>query len=55
VHDRDAIVAQIDVFQPDLLIVLNENRGILADAGAEGHAGFSWEKSCRPRPGSLTW
>ena len=30
----------IDVFQPDLLIVLNENRGILTDAGAEGAPDF---------------
>jgi len=28
------------VFQPDLLIVLNENLGILTDAGAEGVPAF---------------
>jgi hypothetical protein len=32
----DVYLTDIDVFQPDLLIVLNENRGILTDAGAEG-------------------
>jgi Uma2 family endonuclease len=32
----DVYLSDVDVFQPDLLIVLNENRGILTDAGAEG-------------------
>jgi Uma2 family endonuclease len=32
----DVYLSEVDVFQPDLLIVLNENRGILTDAGAEG-------------------
>jgi Uma2 family endonuclease len=32
----DVFLSEVDVFQPDLLIVLNENRGILTDAGAEG-------------------
>ena len=32
----DVYLTDTDVFQPDLLIVLNENRGILTDAGAEG-------------------
>lgn len=32
----DVYLTDIDVFQPDLLIVLNENRKILTDAGAEG-------------------
>src|ERR1700756_2966294 len=32
----DVYLTDIDVFQPDLLIVLNENRRILTDAGAEG-------------------
>jgi Uma2 family endonuclease len=32
----DVYLTEIDVFQPDLLIVLNENRRILTDAGAEG-------------------
>jgi Uma2 family endonuclease len=32
----DVYLTETDVFQPDLLIVLNENRGILTDAGAEG-------------------
>lgn len=32
----DVYLSEIDVFQPDLLVVLNENRGILTDAGAEG-------------------
>src|SRR5208283_3709543 len=29
----DVYLTDIDVFQPDLRIVLNENRGILTDAG----------------------
>ena len=32
----DVYLTDFDVFQPDLLIVLNENRKILTDAGAEG-------------------
>jgi Uma2 family endonuclease len=32
----DVYLTETDVFQPDLLIVLNENRRILTDAGAEG-------------------
>jgi Uma2 family endonuclease len=32
----DVYLTDIDVFQPDLLIVLNENRAILTDGGAEG-------------------
>jgi Uma2 family endonuclease len=36
----DVYLTDIDVFQPDLLIVLNENRPILTDAGAEGAPDF---------------
>jgi Uma2 family endonuclease len=36
----DVYLTDIDVFQPDLLIVLNENRSILTDAGAEGVPDF---------------
>jgi len=36
----DVYLSEIDVFQPDLLIVLNENRAILTDAGAEGAPDF---------------
>jgi Uma2 family endonuclease len=36
----DVYLTEIDVFQPDLLIVLNDNRGILTDAGAEGAPDF---------------
>ncbi len=36
----DVYLTEIDVFQPDLLIVLNENRAILTDAGAEGAPDF---------------
>jgi Uma2 family endonuclease len=36
----DVYLSEIDVFQPDLLIVLNENRGILTDAGVEGAPDF---------------
>ena len=36
----DVYLSEIDVFQPDLLIVLNENRRILTDAGAEGAPDF---------------
>jgi len=32
----DVYLTETDVFQPDLLIVLNENRGILTETGAEG-------------------
>jgi Uma2 family endonuclease len=36
----DVYLTDIDVFQPDLLIVLNESRRILTDAGAEGAPDF---------------
>jgi Uma2 family endonuclease len=36
----DVYLTDTDVFQPDLLIVLNENRGILTEAGAEGAPDF---------------
>ena len=36
----DVYLTEIDVFQPDLLIVLNDNREILTDAGAEGAPDF---------------
>jgi Uma2 family endonuclease len=36
----DVYLTEIDVFQPDLLIVLDENRGVLTDAGAEGPPDF---------------
>lgn len=36
----DVYLTEFDVFQPDLLIVLNENREILTDAGAEGAPDF---------------
>ena len=36
----DVYLTGTDVFQPDLLIVLNENRRILTDAGAEGAPDF---------------
>jgi Uma2 family endonuclease len=36
----DVYLSEIDVLQPDLIIVLNENRGILTDAGAEGAPDF---------------
>jgi Uma2 family endonuclease len=36
----DVYLSEIDFFQPDLLIVLNENRRILTDAGAEGAPDF---------------
>jgi Uma2 family endonuclease len=32
----DVYLTETDVFQPDLVIVLNENRGVLTDAGVEG-------------------
>ena len=32
----DVYLTNTDVFQPDLLVVLNANRSILTDAGAEG-------------------
>ena len=32
----DVYLTDTDVFQPDLLVVLNPNRSILTDAGAEG-------------------
>ena len=36
----DVYLTDTDVFQPDLLVVLNQNRGILTDAGAEGAPDF---------------
>lgn len=36
----DVYLTETDVFQPDLLIVLNENRRILTDAGAAGAPDF---------------
>ena len=36
----DVYLTETDVFQPDILIVLNENRGILTPAGAEGPPDF---------------
>ena len=36
----DVYLSETDVFQPDLLIVLNKNRGILTEAGAEGPPDF---------------
>jgi Uma2 family endonuclease len=36
----DVYLTNIDVFQPDLLVVLNPNRLILTDAGAEGPPDF---------------
>jgi Uma2 family endonuclease len=32
----DVYLSNVDVFQPDILFVSNENRQILTDAGAEG-------------------
>ena len=37
----DVYLSEIDVFQPDLLIVLNENRAILTDAGPKARR-ISW-------------
>jgi Uma2 family endonuclease len=36
----DVYLTNIDVFQPDLIVVLNQNRFILIDAGAEGPPDF---------------
>jgi Uma2 family endonuclease len=36
----DVYLTETDVFQPDILIVLNERRYILTDAGAEGCPDF---------------
>ena len=36
----DVYLTNIDVFQPDLIVVLNANRFILTDAGAEGPPDF---------------
>ena len=36
----DVYLTNTDVFQPDLLVVLNPNRSILTDAGAEGPPDF---------------
>jgi Uma2 family endonuclease len=32
----DVYLSNVDVFQPDILFVVNENRQVLTDAGAEG-------------------
>jgi len=36
----DVYLTEIDVFQPDLIVVLNANRFILTEAGAEGSPDF---------------
>jgi Uma2 family endonuclease len=36
----DVYLTETDVFQPDLIVVLNANRAILTDAGAEGPPDF---------------
>jgi Uma2 family endonuclease len=36
----DVYLSDVDVFQPDIIIVLNQNRGILTAAGAEGAPDF---------------
>jgi Uma2 family endonuclease len=36
----DVYLTETDVFQPDLIVVLNVNRSILTDAGAEGPPDF---------------
>ena len=36
----DVYLTQTDVFQPDLIVVLNASRSILTDAGAEGPPEF---------------
>ena len=36
----DVYLTNVDVFQPDLIVVLNPNRFILTDAGAEGPPDF---------------
>jgi Uma2 family endonuclease len=36
----DVYLSDVDVFQPDIIIVLNSNRGILTAAGAEGAPDF---------------
>jgi Uma2 family endonuclease len=36
----DVYLTETDVFQPDLIVVLNANRSILTDAGAEGPPDF---------------
>jgi Uma2 family endonuclease len=36
----DVYLTETDVFQPDLLVVLNENRSVLTEAGAEGAPDF---------------
>ena len=36
----DVYLTRTDVFQPDLIVVLNANRSILTDAGAEGPPEF---------------
>src|SRR3954453_19688664 len=36
----DVYLTNTDVFQPDLLVVLNPNRSIMTDAGAEGPPDF---------------
>jgi Uma2 family endonuclease len=39
----DVYLTDLDVFQPDLLVVRNENRSILTEAGAEGAPDFAIE------------
>ena len=36
----DVYLTETDVFQPDIVIIFNENRHILTDAGAEGPPDF---------------
>src|SRR5260370_9055294 len=39
----DVYLTETDVFQPDLIVVLNASRSILTDAGAEGPPEFVFE------------
>jgi Uma2 family endonuclease len=36
----DVFLTETDVFQPDIVIIFNENRHILTDAGAQGPPDF---------------
>jgi len=36
----DVYLSETDVFQPDIVVVLNANRGLLTDAGCEGAPDF---------------
>jgi Uma2 family endonuclease len=36
----DVYLSETDVFQPDIVVVLNPNRGLLTDAGCEGAPDF---------------